>query len=521
MKKGVVPEIAADFFENGKDKRVTPGAHLHAGGLGRRTFEGTAWLLIGKFYRQILFLINAVVLGRLLSPRDFGLVGVGALAIQFLGVLTYTGFSEALVQRPRLSEREIHTAWWVILGRSSFIAAVLWFGASQIATLVHDPAVIPILRALAGIQIISSFASIGIPLLNKEMQFRRLFKLEAWGSTFDLMVAIVAAIIWRSVWALVLGSLAGAVTRVIASYFLYPIRPRFFFDLRAAKELFKFGQWLLFSACLYFLLSKGIDVLSGLFFGAAALGLYQMASRFALFPSNHLGEMFLAALFPAYSLIQDDPQRLKSAFLRVLQVSTFIIFPLSALIAAVGGPLLLLFLGAKWQGIVSLVPPLALGGAIQALLRTGPPLFMGTGRPSCQFPMDLTSSLGIVLSIYPLSKWLGLEGLAWSYPLGLSFGLPIWWRFVREQSVSTTWDLIICIVPSIGSSLLLFATIWIPSKLFSSIPLTLGSVGWLGVWVIIGVSLYVALIRLMEFALPEFQPAKSSITLFQTWRNNG
>lgn len=482
---------------------------------------GTSWLLIGKFYRQMLFLGNAVVLGRLLSPQDFGLVGLGALATQFLSSVTYSGFGEALVQRRDLSLRIIHTAWWVMVGRSAFIALVLWLAAPVIVALVHEPTGLPILRALAAIQLLSSFTSIGITLLNKDMQFRQLFKFEAWGQTVDLIVAIIAALLWRSVWALVLGACAGALTRVILSYLLYPHRPRFIFDIQAARGLFGFGQWLLFGAILYFLLSKGTDLISGILFGASALGLYQMASRFALLPTYHFGEVFLQVFFPAYSLIQDDPEKLKGVFLKVLQVATFVIFPLSVLMAVAVAPVLPLLLGPKWQGVVCLMPALALGGALQALLRTGSPLFMASGKPHSQFFMDLACATGILLGIYPLSRFFGLEGLAWAYAAGMFLGLPLWWRFAQQQAKAGPRELMLSIGPAMMASLVLAAVIWLPAKLLNLTPFKWGSLVWLITLIIVGSALYLTFILWAESQLSQYQPVSATLKLIRDgWRTN-
>jgi len=469
--------------------------------LGRRTFAGFLWLLLGKGYRQLLFLASTVILARLLSPRDFGLVALGTLAIHFISVFTYTGFHSALVQRPHLSFRIINTAWWVTLGRAGLIALILWFAAPLISKLFHEPDAVPIIRALGIIQFLSGFTSIGVVLLNKDLKFGQLFVLEALGQTFDLIVAVSIALLWRNAWALVLGATAGAMTRVVISYLLYPYRPRVKFDVQAARSLFTYGQWLLYSAVLFFSISKGTDVLSGLIFGTTALGLYQMASRFALLPTNHFGELFLATLFPAYSHIQHEPERLKETFLRVLQVATLVIFPLSTLMAVAVGPVLPLVLGEKWQGVVYLVPPLALGGALQALLRTGSPLFLATGQPRYQFFMDLASMLGIILCLYPMAYLFGLAGLAWSYALGIACGLPIWWRLVIETS-------------GLGARQILLALlVYLPVKLFL-MPLTSWqALSWLTLLSIAGLLAFIGLIYSLERYIKGYEPVGATLNL--------
>ena len=185
---------------------------------------------------------------------------------------------------------------------------------------------------------------------------------------------------------------------------------------------------------MFFVFTRTTDAMSGIMFGAAALGLYQMASRFGMMATSQIGELFLGAIFPAYSLIQNDSAKLKLTFLKVLQVSSFVLFPVTVLMILTVAPFLPVLLGAKWAGVVSLVPGVALGGLIQALLRTGSPLFLATGKPRLQFIMDAASALGILIFIYPFSKYYGLEGLAWSYAAGTGLALPLWWRFIKRQS---------------------------------------------------------------------------------------
>lgn len=487
-------------------------------GLGRQTLTSTFWILSERFYRQVLFLIYAAVLGRLLGPHDFGLMGYGTLAINLLGVFTYTGFGEALVQRPSLDDRTLHTAWWSMVGRGAVIALLLALAAPVVAQLVQEPMVTRIFQALAGIYLISVCTSMGTTLLYKQMQFQKLFQIEASAVTLDLVTAIVAALIWRNVWALVLGAGVGALTRVTLSYIIYPIRPRLIFDLPEAKRLFQFGQWLLGSASLNYLVNKGTDMLSGFLYGATGLGLYQMASRFALLPSTHVGDTFLQALFPTYSKLQDEPEQLRGAFLKVLQVATFIIFPLSAVMAVAVGPILPLLMGPEWQGVVSLVPGLALGGALHALIRTAPPLLLATGKPKYHFFIAMNCAGGLVLSVYPLYLLGGLQGLPWAFALGLASGLPLWWRMVRRQSQATSRELLIALGPSVLASLLLAVSIAVPMRIFHLHLHHLGGLAWLLPLIGLGLGLYLGAILLMERLLPGYQPVQASWRLIKKGR---
>jgi lipopolysaccharide exporter len=492
-----------------------PGVRTIVSGnsLGSRTLKGTLWLGFGKTYTQLLLLAKAVILGRLLGPEEFGLVGVALLAVMFLNTFTNTGFGSALVQHPDPQERDIITAWWVLLGRGILITIILWVFSPWIAAIFHEPRATPILRAFGGVQLLSALTSIGIILLAKELDFRSGVKIEAWGTTLEMVVAVVFAFWHRNVWALVWGAYAGVITRLILSYIVCPVFPRFIFDLKSGLEFFKFGQWVLLTSMMLFVFTKAADAMSGIMFGAAALGLYQMAGRFGLITTNHVGDLFFNAFFPAYSLIQNDAAKLKLTYLKVLQVSSFVLFPLTAVIILAVAPLLPFLLGAQWAGVVELVPGVALGGLIQALLRTGTPLFLATGKPRLQFSMDAVSALGIVIFIYPLGKYYGLQGLSWSYAAGMSLALPIWWRYVKMQSKLSNREIATSILPTVFASMMLSLAIIIPYYVllvsYSHWEMIMG----LATSVCIGIVLFIAVALSMRRILNSYNPIYDTINL--------
>jgi O-antigen/teichoic acid export membrane protein len=485
--------------------------------LGSRTLRGTFWLIFGRTYQQVLLLCKVTVLGRLLGPEEFGLVGIALLTIQFLNTFTHTGFASALVQHPDPTDRDITTAWWVLWGRGILLTVILWWFAPWIAALFHEPKAIPVLRAFGGIQFLSAFTSIGLILLSKKLDFRTLFTCEAWSSTIELIVAVTIAFWCRNVWALVLGGLAGALVRLVVSYLVYPYFPKFTFDVRSACSLFKFGQWLLWGSVMIFIFTKLTDAMSGILFGAAALGIYQMAARFGLLPTNQFGDLFLNTMFPAYSLIQHDLVKLKLIFLKALQVLSLVVFPISVLMMVTIAPLLPTILGSQWAGVVSLVPALAIGGLIQALVRTGSPLFLATGKPRLQFAMDAASAFGTVVLLFPFAKYFGLEGLAWAYAAGNALGIPVWWRFVKQQGQAANRDIMAAILPTALASAALAIIIGIPTRIFL---VDHGQwsffVALLGL-TMIGVLFFLVIVLVMERLVPGYKPIGEAVALIKTY----
>lgn len=154
------------------------------GDLSQRTLRGSGWMLSSRLTVQVMSLVQVTILARMLDPEAFGLMGLAFLATQAIGIFVVTGYDHALVQKPKLMQSDIDTAWWVILSRYTFICGCLLLLAKPIAHIYQSPEAVPVLVAVALIQPIYGLVSPSIILLRREMQFRRLFKLEllSWAS---------------------------------------------------------------------------------------------------------------------------------------------------------------------------------------------------------------------------------------------------------------------------------------------------------------------------------------------------
>jgi len=426
-------------------------ADMH-GGLAARTTAGGAWIFATRSVQQSVVLAQTLVLARLLSPRDFGLMGIALLAMRFVETFTHTGYEVVVIQRERLSDEDLHTIWWVLLARRVLLGAALLLLAEPLASFFHEPDAALLLRALSVVQIITGLSSLSPILFHRELDFRNYFWSYVPSSLAMLVVSVIAALWWRNVWALFAGVLALSLVGTVVSYALHPYRPCFQFNGQTALELSRFGRWLLGATVLFYLVSQGADMVSGWWFGAAALGIYQVAGRFAQ-PSYQLGETVLNAVLPTYALMQREPARLAQAFVRVLSVSLFVVLPLTVLLA-IGAPWFIAeMLGTQWLALAPLLTILVLVGCVRIITRTGSPLFMATGHPQWQFTMDVIAAVVMVALFYPLGAQFGLLGLAWASLVGALCVLPAWWWGVRRILGCAQRELFSAMVPSVVAAL--------------------------------------------------------------------
>ncbi|MBN2310212.1 MAG: oligosaccharide flippase family protein, partial [Candidatus Hydrogenedentes bacterium] len=195
----------------------------------------------------------------------------------------------------------------------------------------------------------------------------------------------------------------------IAGYALHPYRPRPTADWARARELWRFGRWVLVSAILGLLLGQGDDLFVGKMLGATALGLYQMAYRIASIPATEFAQRLAIVLFPAYSALQHDRPRLRNAYLKALRLSALVCFPVTGGLVVLAGDFTALLLGENWLAAVPVIRALALVGLLNSLVNARP-LLLAMGRPEVNTRLQVLRLALIAVLIYPLTAGLGMVG---------------------------------------------------------------------------------------------------------------
>ena len=380
---------------------------LHPGErFSQRIIHAGFWVFALRITDLLFGLMRIIVLARLLSPNDFGLFGIALLSLSALETFSQTGFQQALIQKKGDIRLFLDIAWTVQVIRGFVLAGILFGIAPYVVSFFGEPTATLLLRAFGLSAIFQGLTNIGVVYFQKELEFHKQFIYMFSGTLADLGVAIPAALILRNAWALVFGLLAGNFVRMVMSYFVYPYRPHPSFNEQQFKELFGFGKWILGSSILIFLLTQGDDIFVGKLLGATALGFYQMAYRISNIPATEITHVISQVTFPAYSKLQNNIPKLREAYLKVLQVTAFLSFPIAGLIFVLAPEFTKIFLGEKWMPMVPAMQILAIFGITRSMNATIGSFFQGFGKPNI-----ITFGAGfqlVVLAaiIYPLtSKW--------------------------------------------------------------------------------------------------------------------
>jgi O-antigen/teichoic acid export membrane protein len=379
---------------------------------GRRRTAGEAlgWKATQLAAGQLISFLRLVILARLLAPEAFGLVAVAAASIGLLMGISNLGVRQALIQQAPDDDLTWDVAWTLGLVRAAGVTFLMMFLATPAAALFGAPDAAAIVRVLALRPILDAAGSIGVARLTRQLAFKRLALMALPASLVDAIVAIVLAP-RLGVWAMVAGTLTGALVQVVLSYVLAPHRARLRFERSASAGLIQFGRWYLLSAIVALagraLLQFGISRL----LGAAALGQYVVASRLAFLPTEVASAVIGAVAFPLYASYRGDHERSARAFGTLLTGQVIVLLPLSAIIMALA-PAFEGALGAGWSGTAGITQLLTVACVAGLFGDAVIPLLHGQGQTKRVSAIEAIQTAVSLALLYPLLRMYGVAGAA-------------------------------------------------------------------------------------------------------------
>ncbi len=454
--------------------------------LRQKVIKGGFWVFTLRIIAQIFSFLRLVILARLLAPEDFGLMGIALLFLATLKTFSETGFTQALIQKKRKIKDYLDTAWTILVLRGVILFLVLYFIAPQAVVFFNAPQAQPLVRIIAFSVLFQALTNIGIVYFQRNLEFSKQFFYQFSGVLADFVVAVSAALILRSAWALVFGLLAGGMVRMIVSYLIHPYRPKLDFNFNKAKKLFGFGKWILGSSILIFLVTQGDDIFVGKLLGVAALGFYQLAYRISNIPATEITHVISQVTFPTYSKLQKNISKLRRAYLSTLQLTVFLVVPLGGLIFILSPDFTKIFLGEKWLPMVPAMRVLCIFAMARAFGATNGSLFLGAGRPKID-TIIISIKLGLLaILIYPFTKKWGITGTALATTLPVFISQSYGASQVLIITQSRLRDIVRKIFPPfIGTFVMLVLVsaakeLLLPDILLFSIHLILAVAGYIG-----------------------------------------
>ncbi|MBS3816346.1 MAG: lipopolysaccharide biosynthesis protein [Candidatus Thermoplasmatota archaeon] len=435
------------------------------GSIPQKTVRSGIWSLISRISTRGLSFLQIIIIARILVPKDFGLLGISLLTIEILKVFTKTGFQESIIQKKEDVKEHLNSAWTVLVLRGFALYLVLFAVAPLIAAFFNEPRAVDILRVFGLVLIFRGMRNIGVVFFRKELQFKKKFVLDLSKVLPAFVITVSLAYLLQNVWALVYGTVSGALISMVMSYFIHPHQPSLEFKIDKISEMFTFGKWIMASSIITFFLTQGDDIFVGRILGVTALGFYQLAYRISNAPATEISHTITRVLFPAYSKIQDNIKKLKVAFKKVFFVISFITFPISFGIIAIAPEFTIVILGEKWEAIILPMQILSIWGLIRALASTAGPVFKAIGKPHISTRIHIVELIFIVILIYPFSLWRGIVGISTALVISISLANLITAYYITTETKLKKKKLFKYIMIPILISGTMVAGIWI-SKIF-------------------------------------------------------
>ena len=394
------------------------------GGLQRRTARGLTWTMVHTWGGQALSLVVFVILARLLTPSDFGLVALAAVFVALAQLVVDQGLGDALIQRREITQLQIDTAFWVAIATGILLTGGLALLAEPLAGLLREPELAPILQVLSLTFILSALASIPIALLTRALAFRLLAIRAVLSIVGGGIVGIGMALLGFGAWALVGQQVAQAVLSVVTLWSVTPWKPRAEFSRADFAVLFPFGIKVVSSDILGFVSRNADNFLIGAYLGTGPLGFYAVGYRILDVSQRVLINVARKITFPVFSRIQHDPSRLTRAYLRVTRVAGVLIVPAYIGLALVSPELTVFVFGPTWAESGPVAAILFLSGPVLALQAFSGSLLYATGNPGIVLRFRVITTVAVVIG-FVIALPFGILAVAAAFTARCYLFLPL------------------------------------------------------------------------------------------------
>lgn len=376
------------------------------------------WVAIGQIFGRGLGYITTLILAKLVTPNEFGLVGMAGLALAALALFQDIGFESALVYKRKDLEAASHTAFFTVIVTSVLITAVAVLGAPLVAGFFREPAVTPILRVLALTVLITSFGRVSFVLLSRDLDFRRRLFPDLTSSIIASVIAIVMAFNGFGVWCLVWRELIKSVLSTVLVFFVCPYRPAWRFSRTAARELFSYGKHIVTSQGLIFLITNVDNAIVGRYLGDAALGFYQFAYNTSNQPATQLTGVISQVMFPAFSKMADaDPAAARTLRVRyyftINRYVTWIATPIAVAMILFAPAFIHGLYGTVWEQAILPLQLLAVYGFLRSIAANMGSVFRAMGKPQWLTYIATWRLITMVVLLIPVATKWGINGVAW------------------------------------------------------------------------------------------------------------
>ena len=375
--------------------------------LRERTISGMLWSFMQKFGTMAIAFVANIVLARLLTPDDYGCIGMLLIFIAVANTFIDGGFGSALIQKKEPTQEDYSTIFYWNLFLSIVLYGILFFTAPFIADFYEISLLTPVLRVQGGVLILNALSIIQCNQLRKQLRFRLIASVNLTASLLSVVITIVLAWIGWGIWALVAQQLLFSLFNAILFWSFNKWVPSFLFSKKSFKE------FILLSSLINTFCDNIHGVLIGKFFSPAIMGLYTQARKLEEIASTSISSVVNQVAYPVLSEFQNDNLSMIRVLQRFITSLAFLVFPLMMLLILIAKPLIILLYSDKWVASVPYFQILCIAGMAICLQMINYNAVAAIGRSDILLKWTIIKrSLGLILNIGGLICF-GMYGLLW------------------------------------------------------------------------------------------------------------
>lgn len=379
--------------------------------LKQKTVAGMMWSAMQKFGVMGISFVSNVVLARLLTPDEFGCIGMLAIFILLCNTFVDGGFGSALIQKKEPTQRDYSTIFWWNMGLSAVLYGLLFACAPVVARFYNMPLLCDVLRVQGLVLIFNALRLIQFNQLRKRLQFRLLAITNIVAAVVSVTVAIVLALMGWGVWALVAQQLVLSIMTALLVWIVGKWTPSLEFSLASFKELFNFGFFILLGNLVNTFCNNVQGLLIGRLYNPATMGLYSQAHKLEEVVSNSLSQIVDQVAYPVLAEAQSDKAYMQLILKKLITTLAFVVFPLMLVMALAARPLIVLVYSAKWLPTVPYFQILCLAGMASCLQGINYYAVAAVGKSGALFRWTLVKrGVGLLFLVGGLYLW-GVKGL--------------------------------------------------------------------------------------------------------------
>lgn len=378
--------------------------------LKKRTITGLFWNLTERVGSRVIAFLPTLILARLLTPEQFGLVAMLSLFVAVAQTLLDSGFGVALIQKRDATYTDECSIFYFNILVGGVVVLILFWVAPFIAGFYNQPILTPLTRWLSLGILIQSFGLIQFTLLSRALDFKTQVKANLLATLFAGILGVAAAFLGLGVWSLVIQSVSNTLFSTLILWVISAWRPAPIFSLSSLKSMFGFGSRLLLTSLVATFFDNIYQVFIGKVFSAGSLGYYMRAFSVRVLVNDTISLTLGRVLFPALAIIKGDLTRLQRWYRKSILLATFMHFPVMLGFLVMAKPLFTLLFSEKWLVAVPLFQLMCLAGLLHPLQLINLDVLKVKGRSDLVLKLEIVKKLLVIVSLIVTYRW-GIQAI--------------------------------------------------------------------------------------------------------------